>query len=224
MDNYQIIDGLEGHDLKSKENARFIMTIDYNLASVYQLSDSSYLVMPINPFAKCLRVQNKAVLEKWIDESYFPTNEVENQFYFENKHKMDSLPQYKNQLKEILLEYIYKGPAEITCYEIDSIYKLLKQRKRFKEYKLNFVVLLGDFLIQKYPQENYRWGLFESRQLLNPVVSLILVRENNGNQEYFKIQDRMEGKYGFTGTRRVENSIQRFWLLPNEIEMIKKVM
>src|SRR5690606_16347286 len=122
----------------------------------------SYLVMPLNPFGNSVLTNKKRLLDKWISEQHFPVSDEANKFYFDNQDKIDNLIVNKNALKQSLCNYVFKGeskiPRNLSSEEIDSIYKLLKKRKKYQEYKLNFIVLVGDYILNQNKQEGYRWG------------------------------------------------------------------
>lgn len=158
--DYRILDWFEAKLLREKEGSRLLKLVDYNLSTVYQLPDSSYLVMALNTFAKCLITPNKSTLDKWMEQNFYPTGEEVNKFYFDNKDKIDNLMENKEMLKSELLSYIYKEEKKsITSEEIDRIHALLKKRKKFNQYSLHFKVLLGDYLIDHNPKLSCRWGI-----------------------------------------------------------------
>lgn len=227
MTNYQILDWNTANEIKQLPSTHFLEQMEYNLASVYQLEDSSYLLMPLNPFAKCLLAKDKATLDSWIAESYFPTDEDANNFYLENKEQLENIYQCKEQLKEALLKYVYKGeeiPKQLSGSDIDAIYKLLKKRKRFKEYQLHFILLAGEYLIEQNPNLNCRWGVLSTKQLLNPVIKIVLVTNIDNVEEYFKMEDRIVGKWGYQGIMSMDQDIKQFWKRPDGVmEILKKL-
>jgi len=226
MDTYEIITWQKAMTLKNEINGQFLMRIEKNLATVYKLDDLSYIVLPLSPLGKGIIVKDRNLLDKWISERYFPTNEPVNAFYFSNKNKMDNICEHSTLLKSELFQYIYKNSSEqpeINPDAIDSIHKTLIKRKRFKDFKLHFIVLVGDFLIEKYSSEQCRWGLFESRQLLNPYTTLVLVKPYKDSFSCFELQERITGKWGYMGIRNVEFYFKRPWFQSNETDLIVKV-
>lgn len=224
---YKILDWQTANDLKDSMKATFVLQPDFNFSSIYLLKDSSYLIMPLNPFGNSVLTTNKGLLDKWVNEKRFPNIDEANNFYFENQDKIDNLIANKDALKETLCNYIFKEqkkvPSELTKDDIDSIYNILKRRKRIKEYKLNFIILAGDFILTQHKNKNYRWGLLKDKQLLNPIVSLILITDINKNQ-YFNLEDEIFGKWGYTGMYDILHSILNHKRLPNEMVEIEKIM
>lgn len=225
--DYKVLDWSSANELKDKMNATFVKQLDFNFSNVYTLSDSSYLIMPLNPFGNSLLTNKKDLLDKWISEQHFPANDEVNKFYFDNQDKMDNLIANKEALKQTLYNYVFKGENktsnELSAEGIDSIYNLLKKRKKINEYKLNFIVLVGDFILNQYKQENYRWGLLRNKQLLNPIMNLIIVTDEKEKQ-YFNLEDEIFGKWGYLGIQDILQAISNHKRRANEIEDIVKVM
>lgn len=219
--DYKVLDWSEANNLKLKENTKFIRTIEYNLGQLYQLKDSSYVVIPINPFGKALLTKDKKEVDNWIQSSYFPTDEAINSFYFKNSNKINALVEYTDELKGEL--YAAAGlTSATTAEEIDRVYQLLKAKKKFAKYKLNFMFAVGDFLICQPQKDNVFWGLSKSRQLLNPVTELVLIKESKGIKQYFKLEDSITGKWGYNGMKEMLHSYYYDrWSKPNEIDTVE---
>jgi hypothetical protein len=222
---YKVLDWSSANELKKKMNGKVFMNIEFNLSCVYILEDSSYLIIPLNPFGNSLLTSDKALLEDWVKNQHFPVIDEANKFYFKNQSKIDNLLIYKEELKKDLYKYALgdvkqniNTPSED---DIDSIYQILKRRKKIKEYKLNFVVLIGDFLLNK--NKNWKWGVLRSKQLLNPLMSLIIVKDEKQNL-YFNLEDNISGKWGYPGVQYVLKAISESGKKANEIEEIAKVM
>ena len=222
--NYTVIDWQEANEIKSAETTKFLFNLECNLSAVYLIKDASYLVMPIGPFGKALITSEKRLLDKWIDDCYFPTDEDVNDFYSKNKNKIESLPnnreEQKNDLYVALPDMQY---SESKPEYIDEAYKILKKKRKFQALKLNFVVLVGDYLIAKDPLKETFWGLLESKQLLNPIRTLVLVKKHNGEERYYKLEENIDGKWGYIGMQAMLNFYNQFWLRPNEINTIRKL-
>ena len=223
---YKILNWQTANDLKDSKNAILVLHPDFNLSSIYRLSDSSYLVMPLNPFGNSIVTSDKLLLDKWISEKRFPNIDAANKFYFENKGIIDSLSANKESLKQELCNHVFKGRknaiSDLTEDDIDSIYHTLKKGKKINRYKLNFIVLVGDFLLSKYNKEKCQWGLLKSKELINPIVSLILITDANENY-FFNIEDEIFGKWGYTGIRDILQALVSHKQRPNELTEIEKV-
>jgi len=222
---YKVLDCFEAANLK--KSAKFLINIEFNLSSVYSLNDSSYLVMPLNPLGKSMLIKNKNLLEQFINEKYFPDNEEANKFYFDNKQCTDNLIKCKEKLKIELIDYVFKGgnhfQEENSLEQIDYVYETLKKRKAIKKYKLNFIVLIGDFIIRKYGNNDIRWGLVAKKQLLNPIMNLVLIKDEK-NGIYFDIEESIFGKYSYSGIRMVIHEMDTYTQKSNQFDTIVKVM
>jgi hypothetical protein len=222
---YKVLDCPEAANLK--KDAKFFRYLDFNHSTVYMLDDSSYLLMPLNPFGKSMRINSINLLERFIKERHFPDNEKANEFYVENKCNIDNFIEYKEKLKKDLIDYVFKGSdqrlQELPVEQIDYVYEFMKKRKMIKKYKLNFIALLGDCLIKRYEAEGLKWGLLANKQLLNPVINLILIADQKQGI-YFNIEESIFGKYSFSGVQMVIHDIENYPKKSNEIESIVKIM
>ena len=204
----QIIDWKTACDLKNHPETIFLENIHTNFSAIYQLKDCSYLVIPVNAFGKSLLTKDKADIEKWTKEKYFPTNENMNPFYDKNIEIIKELNKNIPKLKKELFDGLnipYKNDERfITEKEIDAIFLELKNKIKYNKYKLNFLVLVADYLNK---QDNYKWklGILSMKQLLNPVFFVSLISEN---KYYFNIEER-------TGAKR-------FWGLNETLQDFKK--
>lgn len=226
--DYKVLDWSSANELKDKMNATFVVQPDFNFSKVYLLSDSSYLIMPLNPFGNSVLTSKKDLLDKWISEQHFPVSDEANKFYFDNQDKIDNMIANKKALKQSLCNYVFKGesktPDNLSSEEIDRIYKVLKKRKKYQEYNLNFIVLVGDYILNQHNQERCHWGLLRSKQLLNPVMSLIIITDEK-EKRYYNLEDKMSGKFGYVGVQYYFRSISdAITNRANEIEEIAKVM
>lgn len=226
--DYKVLDWHAANGLKDQMNATFVMQPDFNFSKVYLLNNSSYLIMPLNPFGNSLVTDKKELLDKWISEQNFPANDEVNKFYFENHDKIDNLIARKEVLKQELCNYVFKGENktfdELSAEEIDGIYKVLKKSKKYPAFKLNFIVLVGDFILNQNKLENYSWGLLRSKQFLNPVMSLIIVTDEK-EKRYYNLEDKISGKFGYVGVQYYLKSISdALTSRADEIAEIAKVM
>lgn len=226
--DYKVLDWHSANKLKDQMNATFVAQPDFNFSKVYLLNDSSYLIMPLNPFGNSLLTDKKELLDKWISEQYFPVNDEVNKFYFENHDKIGNLIANKETLKQELYNYVFKGENktfhEFSTDEIDNIYKLLQKKRKYQDFKLNFIVLVGDFILSQYKQENYRWGLLRSKQFLNPVMNLIIVTDEK-EKRYYNLENKISGKFGYVGVQYYLKAISgNLTSRADEITEIAKVM
>lgn len=222
--DYKVLDWIEANDMRQKEATDFVMTIEDNLAKVYMLADSSYLIIPVGPFAKCLITKDKTLLLKWMSDSYYPTEEKANDFYRKNREKIDNFSANTEPLIKDLYEYVnadtrFKNEYTKPC-NVDDIYKLLKSKRQFNRYKLHFVALVGSCLIQEDNVNSYLWGLLKSKLLLNPLTTIVLVKMVGGAFEYFDLEYLIDGKWGYLGSDSIMESFKSAWRKPNELMTI----
>lgn len=219
--NYREIDSLEAIKIKNKASTKMIYTVDFNLATVFTIDESSYLVTPLNPFGKNLIVYEKQLLDKFISEEYFPVDEKINIFYYKNKIIINNLLENKNELIKSLLDFENKELSKLTFKDIDEMYNTLKKQRKIEKYRLNFILLLGEFLIRNQKTDSTSWALLSNKQLLNPVINIVIF--NNLSGEYFNIEELIFGKFGYLGSRYIFESMKNNRKKPNEIESIKKI-
>lgn len=223
--DYKVLDWSSAAKLKERLKGKVFKSIDFNLASVYLLEDSSYLIMPLNPFGNSILTKDKSLLDNWVKEQRFPDIDDANAFYFNNQVKIEGLLSYKEALKKELYSYVMKdrgeGITNPSVDDIDHIYQTLKKRKKIKEYKLNFIVLVGDCILEA--NKDYRWGILENKQLLNPLMNLVIVKDK-GKGIYYNLEENSTGKWGYPGMQYILKTVSESNKKSNEIEEIKKVM
>jgi hypothetical protein len=200
--DYKVLNWRPANRLKARKSVSLILHVEFNLAKVYLLKDCSYLVMPINPFGKALQTDKQELLNKWIDERYFPVDDKVDSSYFENRERLENLMNFKEELKEALCQYVFNGrwppPDSLSAGEIDSIYQLLRDRDAYDQFKLNFTVLVGDYIIRRQKDMDLRWGLLTVKQYLNPLTSLILITDQR-QKRYYNLEKKISSKWGYAG-------------------------
>lgn len=221
--NYKVVEWSEANDLKFSHDAKFVETISYNLSSLYVTNDRQYILLPINPFGKALITSEREQIERWVEDSFFPTEEVFNNFYIQNKDKIDRLPAVSRMLVDDLANTLSDYKHISTNQMVDEVYNILKKQKTLKKWKLNFVALAGNRLIELHPELGPSWGVLYSKQLLNPVASIVLCREIDGEERYFNLEEKITGKFGYNGMQGIEHNFLTRWSRPNEFNELKKL-
>lgn len=218
---YKVLDWEDAVVLKNSSASQFLMMIEFNQASVYKLKDSSLLVMPLNPFGKSIVTKHQTLIDEWISRREFPTKESRHQFYNKNKKLIDNFNNTKDSLQTELLDFVFSN-SELSLTDeevIENVYKKITEKKQFKKYELGFIILVGNYLIKKNP--NYTFALIESKQLLNPIKSIILI-DNNIKNEYFELED-VCGKNIFADLNSIKFIFTDFRKKTNEFENIQKI-
>ncbi|EOR92770.1 hypothetical protein ADIARSV_4052 [Arcticibacter svalbardensis MN12-7] len=221
--NFRVLEWSKANDLRLLDSSELIENIPYNLSSVYKTKDLQYVILPINPFAKALITSDRSEVDKWIAESFFPTEESVNSFYFKNKLKIDNFPQSSIDLVKELEAILPTRKGDWISQDLDEVYKILQKRKLTTKYKLNFIALVGNALMASHPELKAKWGVLFSKQLLNPVASISLYRIIDGEERYLNLEVLISGKYGYRGMQSIERSFLNRWYLPNDIDEIKNL-
>ncbi len=215
---YQIIDWQLANDIKS--NAEKVSQIDFNLASVHLYDDSKYLVMPLNPFGKGIIIDNKQLLDDFIDKKCFPVFENIHKFYRDNKEKIDNLSSCRNILISDLLKSYYGHEVNlhnITLNQIEEIYNGLILNKKIKKNRLEVILLIGEYIIQL--DKEYHWGKLENRQFLNPLINLIIVT-NELEQEYFNVEYHINRGLNIHEIKNISGLLKGYIKKSNSIERL----
>lgn len=220
---YAIVHPFEAVELKEK--GRFSYLIEFNMSKVYILPNSKLLVVPLNPFATCILIDNESVLNEFISEQFFPVEEELKGFYFENKEKIDNLPLYKKALKDRLFNNIYGTKLkseQVTVENINEVYHCVKKKRTHKKYKLNLIILLGDYLIKASKNKKLQWGLLANKQYLNPKKKLVLI-DNLAETSYLDIEDISTNGLKIDDIEYFLKNITDYFRKTNEIETILRV-
>ncbi|MGC4040318.1 MAG: hypothetical protein QM710_05910 [Flavobacterium sp.] len=129
--DYKILQWSDAIKFKQSADTQFIKTLEYNSCSLYQTKDSSFLVTPLNPFGNCIITKDKTLIDKWINEEKFPSNDNIIGLYEKNKQTINQLLLYKKDLKEDLLKYIFNDNysiSDITADNVNQVYISLKEK------------------------------------------------------------------------------------------------
>lgn len=167
--------------------------IDFNFSTAYFLKDDSVVVQPLNPFGKCLRILDLNIYEKFIKQESFPIVESLDNLYKNNSDIIVNIARNKENLINVLYKFVYKKDRNDTLdlNKIEDILLILKKKKMFENYKLNFIVLLTDFILQS--NKNYKWGILKVKQLMNPIYRIVLVVDD-GNERYYQIEQEINDR------------------------------
>src|SRR5690606_2563497 len=151
-EKFKAISYCEAINLKNEKSGVFFKSIPYNNANVYELNDSSYLILPLNPYTTALILYGKEELTKILTTNDFPVKEKLNAFYEANKTRIDNLDTHGQGLLAELEAFLtsnnfnYKGDSR----DVDTIYNFLKTKKALTKYKLNFIVFVANYIIKHY--------------------------------------------------------------------------
>jgi hypothetical protein len=208
--DYKVLNSTHANKLKKKKNLGFILQIDFNLANVYLLSNWSYLVMPFNPSSDWLLTTDQELLHKWIKDGYFPMGDAIRGSYFERRRKLESHFNRKEALKQAFCDFIFQGEkrsvGDLSAEEINCLYEILRARNLFDRFRLNFILLLGDYIISRGKGLGLRWGLLNDKQHLNPIVHLVIVTGQK-QQGYYNLEQQLSSEQVYAGADHYLNEV-----------------
>ena len=224
QDKFKGIAYNEALKLKEEKGGEFLQNIPFNNASIYVLKDASFLILPLNPYTMALIVYEKGSLEEMLKASRFPVTEKLNSFYDANKEKIENLNVYRSDLIAELEQYlkINSFAFENNELNVDSVYNFLKAKKTLKKFKLNFIIFIADFIIKNNDQ-NLQIGLLRDKQSLNPIVSIVLVKQSDNEIVFFNLEYELFGRSGYYGIQDILNSLTQFKKKVNTINVVDKV-
>ena len=213
----------EAIKLKEEKQGEFLKNIPFNNANIFALNDSSFLILPLNPYTMALVVYEKEALEKMLKTNAFPVDEQINSFYGANKEKIENLNIHGKELITELEDYLKANDflLENELYS-DSVYNFLEAKKTMRKYKLNFIAFLANFIIKNYDQ-SLKVGLLKEKQALNPTVSIVLVKQADNNLTYFNLEREVFGRSGYYGIQDIINSVGQFKKKVNAINVVDKI-
>jgi hypothetical protein len=208
--DYKVLNSTDAKKLKKTKNIGSILQIDFNLANVYLLSDWSFLVMPSNPSSNCLLTAKQELLHKWIKDGYFPMGDQVRGSYFTRRRRLEGLFSRKEGLKQVVCNFIFNDEMQLSgnlsAAEIDSLYEILRARNLFEKFQLNFILLLGDYIISRGKDWGLRWGLLSDKQQLNPLIHLSIVTDQK-RQGYYNLEQQLSSKQGYAGADHYLNAV-----------------
>jgi len=213
--NYKVVDWFEANDMVSQKDAVFLMQIEYNSARVF-LRQNLFIVLGINPFSKAIITESRSLLDSWIDNRNFPTGEPLNSF--DNKYQIliTDLPQHFQAFVSKI-----EADTDVSIHsdtDIDTLYQKLQTQNKVEELKLSFVIAVGNFLLSKKESETLGWGLLRIKQFLNPLTTIVLVKQDDDGVRYFELENKLTGKWGFSSSDWLMHSFNKKWRIPNDFE------
>ena len=134
--DYQVRDWAEANDLRLQAGGELKTIIEFNCAPVYLLKDGTFIIMALNPFAKCLVTKSESLLDRWIEDELFPTDESVNSFYFRNQDRIIKIPTINEELLKQLSSFVGIVTHTVNSSgQVDEVYRILKTRKALNRYK-----------------------------------------------------------------------------------------
>jgi hypothetical protein len=223
-EKFKAVSYSEAIKLKEEKKGEFLENIPFNNANIFVLKDSSFLILPLNPYTTALIVYEKGALEEMLKTNTFPVKEESNSFYDANKEKIENIDVYGGELITELENYLKSNNFvfENTDLNVDSVYNFLKAKKTLGKYKLNFIVFLANIIIKSYDQ-SLKIGLLKEKQALNPMVSIVLVNQTDSNLVFFNLERQIFGRSNYYGIQDILNNLAQLKKKVNAINVIDKV-
>lgn len=223
-EKFKTVTYTEAVKLKEEKQGEFLKNIPFNNANIFTLNDSSFLILPLNPYTMALVVYEKDFLEEMLKANKFPVAEKLNSFYDANEEKIENLNIYVKELIAEMEKYLKVNGFIFENSELnaDSVYNFLRTKKTLKKYKLNFIVFLADIIIKKHDR-SLKVGLLKEKQALNPIVSIVLVKQTDDNLVFFNLEHEVFDRSGYYGIQDILNSIAQFKKKVNAINVVDKI-
>lgn len=212
---YSVLEHSNALKLLKEQEAREIRVIDYNYATVYKLTDTSFLVKPLNPFSNCLLSDSSIQIKNFEKNGYFPDGDEQKTLYSENRLLFENESFFKIKTDKIqeLTDYFGKSNSkyvkDLRLDDFDSIYVALNKTKMYGRYKLGLCFLIGDHLL-KIKAGHFKWGIVQEKLYLNPYRHFVLINSKSG--AYFSLENNLLGKWGYPGMQALLHSFERFGL------------
>jgi hypothetical protein len=208
----KIISYKDGLTMLEKEN-NLLFVIEYNLCKVFK-TGKRFLIMPTNPFGNALVVDSEVEIYEFEKIQHFPDGNEQQSLYY--LHKTEIETQGFFELKEIKLQSLLaqikkstsKFAAEISMDNPDSVHFFLRKTNALKNFKLAFLFLLGDHLIQQFGRESMKWGIVQTKLTINPYRSFVIL--NSLTNEYLDIEFSVFGKWGYQQFCTISHSVERY--------------
>ena len=211
MQKFESVTYLDAVRIMKERQGSFLKNIPYNNANVYVLKDSSLLVVPLNPYATALIVHEESSLEEMIKANFFPVKDTFNRFYDANKQKIENLNESGETLIADLLSYLKSNgiSPENDPSGVDGVYNFLKAKRTLNKYKLHFILYVAKFIIKGHDAA-LKVGLLRDKQVLNPIVSIVLVKKGDNGTAYFNLQHELFERRGYYGVQDVIRNVDQF--------------
>lgn len=222
--SYKIIDRDTSEDLKLSVHVKKEQFVNFNLSTAYFLHDSTIIVQPLNPFGKCLHIFEVEEFEAFLTKKDFPTTEQIENLYSSNTEIIDNLESNKTKLLNSLYKFIYNELSikqTININEIEHIFSILKKRKKFKTYKLHFVLLVADFIMKQ--DNSFKLGIIKVKQLINPIYRLVIIIDEN-TKKYYNLEQEIGEKITTFGIKHILSRASSRFKISDDFEEIVRII
>lgn len=189
MKEVKLINMPEVCDYQNESSTKFLFLVDYNMAKVYELKDGNYLITPINPYYSSLIFSDLDSIKHYIKTENFPIKDKNDSFFIKNKKRIFNFLNLKKELNAELEEFIEYDENLFDLPTISTLCQTLFERKKLDSMKLNLVLLIGEYIINKTKNTSYKWFLHKRLGGINPVYFPVLYNESK--KQYIELYDNL---------------------------------
>jgi len=180
--------------------------IEFNKARVYEVSKDKFLVMPNGIFSNHLLLNDLTLIADFSEKKYFPDGDEVEKLWYASKDADTTIP-FKVYYEKLSGE-LAKIADNTTFQNPDSLYEILKKKRKQKIFSKHFLFLLGDYLMKATKNTNLKIALVQRYIYLNPIYSIVLI--DTSNHSFYDYENDVYGKWGYFGTEFILKSIGRF--------------
>ncbi len=180
--------------------------IEFNKARVYEVSKGKFLVMPNGIFSNHLLLNDLTLIADFSAKKYFPDADEVEKLWYPSKDA-DTTVAFKVYYEKLSGE-LAKIADSTTFQNPDSLYEILKKKRKQKVFSKHFLFVLGDYLMKATKNTNLKIALVQRYIYLNPIYSIVLV--DTRDYSFYDYENKVYGKWGYVGTEYILQSIERF--------------
>lgn len=207
MSQYKILSFDEAVKYKRKidiDNPLF--EIQFNKASVHEVSKDKFLIVPNGIFSNHLLINDLTIIDELSAKKYFPDGGEVEKLWYASKDADTTIP------FKVYFEKLSGELAKITDYTAfqnpDSLYEILKKKRKQKVYSKQFLFVLGDYLMKETKNAKFKLALIQRYIYLNPVYSIVII--DTRNYSFYDYEEKVYGKWGYVGAEYILQSIRQF--------------
>jgi len=195
--------------IKYKKNINIdspLLEIEFNKAKVYKVSKGEFLVMPNGIFSNHLLLNDLTFTADFSAKKYFPDGGEVEKLWYASKDADTTIAfkvyyeKLSSELAKIADNTAFKNP--------DSLYEILKKKRKQKVFSIHFLFVLGNYLMKEANSDKLKLALVQRYIYLNPIYSIVLI--DTSNHSFYDYENDVYGKWGYVGKEFILKSIRRF--------------
>lgn len=207
MAQYKILSFDEAVKYKRKidiDNPLF--EIQFNKASVHEVLKDKFLIIPNGIFSNHLLINDLGLIDDFSAKKYFPDGGEVEKLWYPSKNA-DTTFTFEIYFKLLTAE-LEKVADSSAFQNPDSLYEILKKKRKQKFYSKQFLFVLGDYLMKETKNTNFKLALIQRYIYLNPIYSIVLL--DTRNNSFYDYEAKVYGKWGYVGAEYILQSIGQF--------------